>query len=302
MNPIQIWLHAIRPRTLLLAVATVMLGTALGIFYNSFSPLIFILTFITATILQIISNLANDLGDFIKGTDAARVGQTRTVTAGWISADKMKTALIVTCILAGISGCLLLWFALGQQLFGSMIIYALLGIIAIGAALAYTLGKRPFGYHGLGDIAVFFFFGIVGVCGTCYLQTHTFEWIYLPPAVAMGALATGVLNINNMRDIETDKVAGKKTVAVRLGKRGARLYHTLLIIIAFVTTAAFIYYAPISIPKAVAAISPSLLLFTALAIKIETIKDPAHLDPMLKIHSLFTLIYALSFGALLCLK
>jgi len=301
MNPARVWLHAIRPRTLMLAVATTSLGTALAYHYGAFRPSVFALTIVTATLLQVISNLANDLGDFLKGADSIRVGQLRTVQAGWISKQAMMRALVVTVTCACISGCWLLWAALGREIFVASLVYIALGAASVGAALAYTLGARPFGYDGLGDVAVFFFFGIVGVCGTCFLQTHAFEWSSLLPAAAMGALSTGVLNINNMRDIETDKIAGKHTVAVRLGSRSVRVYHSLLVVIAFGATWTFVFLERLPIAASSLVLIVTMALFGVLTARIVTTRVPARLEPYLKIHSLLTLIYALGLGALLCL-
>jgi 1,4-dihydroxy-2-naphthoate octaprenyltransferase len=281
-------------------VSTISLGTALAVRHHAFSPPVFALTLATAVLLQVLSNLANDLGDFLKGADRARVGQIRTVQAGLISRSAMTISLLATTALVLISGSLLIWNALGQRLSAASLAYALLGLLATGAALAYTLGKKPFGYQGFGDAAVFIFFGFVGVCGSLYLQTHTLTRDSLLPAIAMGALATGVLNINNMRDLETDKNAGKKTLAVRLGMRKAKIYHHGLAVLAFAATGVFAMQLGLPLVPALIVLPVIMLLFAGLSIAIDKTRIPARLEPFLKVHSLFTLVYALGLGGLLC--
>ncbi len=191
---------------------------------------VFALIVLTATALQILSNFANDLGDGLKGTDdEKRLGPTRAVSAGLISVAQMKRAVAVTAGLASLLGVGLL--VVSYQLLGLVGLgsFVALGLGAVAAAMGYTLGKRPLGYAGLGDFFVLVFFGWVGVGGSFALLTGEFSWQILAPATGIGLLAAGVLNINNLRDQEGDRRHGKRTMAVRLGDRGTRQYHLLLI-------------------------------------------------------------------------
>ena len=237
MSGMKHWLHAFRLRTLPLAVSSILVGSALAYFADnwrysgpsSFRPIVMVLALITAVLLQILSNLANDLGDHEHGTDNAdRVGPKRTVQSGAITPAQMKRAMMICGLLAFISGCSLIVVALGLTL--RTLFFFLLGLAAIGAAVKYTFGKTPYGYAGLGDVSVFLFFGIVGVCGTFYLHQPGFHWATLLPATAFGLLSTGVLNVNNMRDIHNDAASGKRTLVVRMGSDKARIYHTFLVL------------------------------------------------------------------------
>lgn len=232
------WFHAFRLRTLPLAVSSILVGSALAYFADnwrysgpsSFKPIVLLLALVTAVLLQILSNLANDLGDHQQGTDNAhRVGPQRAVQSGAITPAQMKRAMVICGMLAFASGCALITVSLGFTV--TSLAFLLLGLAAIGAAVKYTFGKNPYGYAGLGDVSVFLFFGIVGVCGTFYLHQPGFHWATLLPATAFGLLSTGVLNVNNMRDIHNDAASGKRTLVVRMGSANARIYHTLLVVV-----------------------------------------------------------------------
>ena len=197
-----------------------------------------LLTLLTAVLLQILSNLANDYGDYKTGADnEERIGPQRALQSGDITISAMRNAIIFTSILTLISGCTLLYTATnGLQIF---FLFFIIGLLCICAAIKYTMGKNPYGYSGFGDIAVFIFFGIVAVGGTFYLHAHYFHPDILLPASALGFLSTGVLNVNNMRDINTDAATGKHTVVVRMGLARAKLYHIFLILAAFVNLTVF---------------------------------------------------------------
>ena len=204
------WIAAFRFRTLPLALACIGMGSFLAAYYDVFDLTVCLLSLSTTLCLQILSNLANDYGDTIHGADSAdREGPKRSVQQGHISQQQMKNAIIVFSALSFINGISLLIVALE---FGSIAFYSFLamGIMAIFAAIAYTNGKRPYGYLGLGDFFVFLFFGVVGVCGTYILHSDHFNKLILLPAISCGLLATGVLNVNNIRDIKSDEKAGKK--------------------------------------------------------------------------------------------
>lgn len=233
MSNAKVWMSAFRLRTLPLSLSCVFTGSA----FISYSPQvgwILLLIGVTTIFLQILSNLANDYGDFQNGADTeARVGPKRTVQSGAISPASMKKAMTVFAALSFISGCgILLW--LGYQLgWIYSLIFLALGIFSIWAAIRYTSGDNPYGYRGLGDLYVFLFFGLVGVLGTAYIHLLKLDWKMLLPAFAMGLLATAVLNLNNMRDINTDKATGKITIPVRLGASRAKTYHLILFMIAW---------------------------------------------------------------------
>ena len=241
MAKLKTWIKASRPRTVLLSFSGVLLGGFLAFdqlrsLSLSKGRLYFVLLFatLTAVLLQILSNLANDYGDFKKGTDGAkRVGPQREMQSGAITEKEMKRGLAIASALCLISGALLI-FVFAQLTWQELAVFAVLGIGAVLSALLYTLGKRPYGYRGLGDLFCFLFFGWAAVAGTFYLATKNLDFSVLLPASAMGFLSNAVLNINNMRDYENDKASGKNSLVVKLGLKKAFVYHCLLIGGAFV--------------------------------------------------------------------
>lgn len=224
----QAWLESLRPKTLPLAFAAIVVGTVLAWWQGYFDPLVAALALITAGLLQILSNLANDYGDAIKGSDKPdRIGPLRGMQKGAISLGQMKRALIVVIVLSCVSGLGLVSAA--TQTMADFVGFLALGGLSIIAAITYTVGKRPYGYQGLGDISVLTFFGWISVMGSWYLQAHTLIPAIFLPATACGLLATAVLNINNLRDIDSDRENGKHTLVVRLGPVNARRYHAGLL-------------------------------------------------------------------------
>ena len=236
MAKFKTWIKAARPRTVLLSFSGVLLGGFLAFDQlRSLSPskgrpyLTILFCALTAILLQILSNLANDYGDFKKGTDSAkRVGPQREMQSGAITEKEMKRGLAVTAGLCFISGAMLIFVFAGLT-WQELAVFVALGIGAMLAALLYTLGKHPYGYRGLGDLYCFLFFGIAAVAGTFYLATKSLDFSVLLPASAMGFLSNAVLNINNMRDYENDKASGKNSLVVKLGLKKAFIYHCLLI-------------------------------------------------------------------------
>lgn len=232
---IKKWIEAFRVRTLPLSVSCVFVGAGLAYNYGKFDVVNFLLILTTTILLQILSNLANDYGDFVKGTDNDnRVGPKRTLQSGLITKKHMKIAIFINSILSFISGVILVFISLETKDFISIIIFITLGLLSIIAAIKYTVGKRPYGYSGLGDVFVFSFFGLVGVIGTYYLLTKEFNFRLFIPASAIGFLSASVLNMNNMRDIENDKESNKNTLVVKMGFENAKYYHSTLIMLAFV--------------------------------------------------------------------
>ncbi|MFZ7156467.1 1,4-dihydroxy-2-naphthoate polyprenyltransferase [Avibacterium avium] len=225
---VKMWVETARPKTLPLAAASIVMGAALAYWDHKFSWQISLLCLITTLLLQILSNFANDYGDHQKGSDTAeRIGPLRGIQHGVISAQQLKKGLIAVILASLFFGFLLIGIA--YQSYADLLAFSLLGGLAIIAAITYTVGAKPYGYMGLGDISVLLFFGILGVCGTYYLQTHQLNLMIFLPALATGFFATAVLNINNLRDIEQDKKAGKNTLAVRLGAKNGRIYHCTLL-------------------------------------------------------------------------
>lgn len=234
----QAWLESLRPKTLPLAFAAIIVGTVLAWEQGHFDPWVALLALITAGLLQILSNLANDYGDAVKGSDKPdRIGPLRGMQKGVITPQQMKRALIVTVVLICLFGLALLCAA--WQSVGDFIGFLALGGLSIVAAITYTVGTRPYGYIGLGDISVLVFFGWLSVLGSWYLQAHNVEAAIFLPATACGLLATAVLSINNLRDIDSDRQNGKNTLAVRLGPVNARRYHACLLLGALLCLALF---------------------------------------------------------------
>lgn len=234
----QAWLESLRPKTLPLGLIAIVTGSALAYWTGHFELPIALLAILTAGTLQILSNLANDYGDAVKGTDTEeRLGPLRGMQKGVITPAQMKKALIINVIISCVSGIALIIVACKKP--EDAIGFLVMGLLAIVAAITYTVGKRPYGYMGLGDISVLIFFGWLSVIGTYYLQANAFNIVTLLPATACGLLSVAVLNINNMRDLENDIQAGKNTLAVRLGASGSRIYHTCVIAIAIICLIAF---------------------------------------------------------------
>lgn len=241
MNKLLVWIEAFRLRTLPLALSSAVLGSFLAYADGQFNPIVFGLAITTTVLLQILSNLANDFGDSMHGTDNKnRVGPVRTVQSGKISKDEMKRLIIIFIILSLLSGGFLIFSGIRNANTGLIILFFILGIASIVAAVKYTIGKNPYGYSGFGDLFVFIFFGLIGVCGTYFLHTNQFHFIQLLPAASIGFLSAGVLNLNNMRDIENDAASGKKTLVVRIGSENAKLYHTLLIVFSLILSVIYV--------------------------------------------------------------
>ncbi len=275
----QAWLESLRPKTLPLAFAAIVVGTVLAWWQGYFDPLVAVLALITAGLLQILSNLANDYGDAVKGSDKPdRIGPLRGMQKGAISLAQMKRALMIVIVLSCISGLLLVTAA--TQTMADFIGFLALGGLSIIAAITYTVGKRPYGYLGLGDISVLLFFGWISVMGSWYLQTHMLIPAVILPATACGLLATAVLNINNLRDIESDRENGKNTLVVRLGPINARRYHAGLLVGALLCLALFNLFSLQSLWGWLFVLAAPLLIKQARFVLREL--DPRAMPPMLE--------------------
>jgi 1,4-dihydroxy-2-naphthoate octaprenyltransferase len=227
-NRITPWLLASRPRTLPAAAAPVILGAALAQYDRVFRLDIFLAALLAALLLQIAANLANDVFDYLRGADTtSRQGPLRVTQAGLLSTRQVMTGLWLTIGLAALLG-VYLSIQAGWPIL-------VIGVLAIIAGLAYTGGPLPYGYYGLGDVFVFLFFGLAAVCGTYYAQAGSLTLPVVFAAVPMGFLSTAILVVNNLRDIETDRQAGKNTLPVRFGIRFARLEYLVLVLLAFIT-------------------------------------------------------------------
>ncbi len=237
---IKKWIGAFRLRTLPLAFSSILMGTAFSIYEGYFSFQVFALTLLTTLLLQILSNLANDYADGVKGTDKDRIGEKRAVSSGTITANQMKRAVQITGVLSFLTGIALLYSVYSTLGVVVVVLFLGLGVASILAAVFYTVGKKAYGYNALGDLFVFVFFGLVGVVGSSYLQTGFFNPLILIPASAIGLLAVAVLNLNNMRDVENDLKFNKITVAIKLGKRAIH-YHLSLILTAMTLYLMFVF-------------------------------------------------------------
>lgn len=226
------WIQAARLRTLPLSLSGIIVGSAYAYHQGFYDYRILGLALLTTLGLQILSNYANDYGDGVKGTDVNRIGEKRMVAAGVITASQMKKAVIITAIITLVLALTLIYVAFGKENFALSLIFILLGIGSIGAAIKYTVGSNAYGYNGLGDLFVFIFFGLVSVIGSNFLYTHFLDWKLILPASAIGMLSVAVLNLNNMRDIENDRAAGKRTLVVKMGLENAKKYHIFLLITA----------------------------------------------------------------------
>lgn len=218
------WISSFRLKTLPLALSAILIGNALAYWQQLFDWRIMGLTLMTAGLLQVLSNLANDYGDALSGADKPeRIGPKRGIQYGLITMTQMHRALVINIILIIMSGMALLWLACQtwQQLLGFLI----LGGLSIIAAITYTMGKKPYGYIGLGDISVLLFFGLVSIIGSDYLQTKIFNLYLLLPAIGCGLLSVAVLNVNNLRDVDDDRVSNKRTLIVLIGVKYGLYYH-----------------------------------------------------------------------------
>jgi len=292
---LKAWIHAIRLRTLPLAFSSTLLGSFIAFSDKAFKWDVLWLALSTTLFLQILSNLANDYGDSKNGADnPERVGPLRAVQSGLIKSGEMRAAVIMTGALAFISGILLIGSGIGFDFSITWMVFLMLGIGALAAAIKYTIGKKPYGYMGFGDLFVFLFFGLTGVLGTYFLHAGHFQSDLLLPASAIGFLSAAVLNLNNMRDIQGDSRAGKRTLVVILGPARARYYHLILIAaapLALMIYTMFNYHGPIQYLFLVTV--PLLLIHLTTVFRI---KVPSELDPQLKRLALTTFATVVIFG------
>jgi 1,4-dihydroxy-2-naphthoate octaprenyltransferase len=293
-SSLKSWIKAFRLRTLPLALSSTITGSFIAVANGNYKIPVITLALLTTLLLQILSNLANDYGDAVKGTDNEnRKGPSRTVQSGEISKNRMKNAVIITALLSLISGLFLLYFSLGNR-FETAIFFFAVGVGAIIAAVKYTVGKKAYGYRKLGDLFVFVFFGITGVVGTYYLNTLTVTFDIFLPAISIGLFSVGVLNLNNMRDMDNDVLSGKNTIASQLGWPNAKKYHYILIIAGWTTAFIFLainYKSPYNLLFII-----TLPLFLKDLAGISKIKEKETLDPFLKKLAISTFLFSLLLG------
>jgi 1,4-dihydroxy-2-naphthoate octaprenyltransferase len=287
------WLHAFRLRTLPLSLSCIGMAGFLAAAAGKFDGMIFFLCCLTTIFLQVLSNLANDYGDSVNGADhAGRKGPVRAVQSGVISSSQMKVAIVMFSIFSLVSGIVLLLVSFGAN-WNAILFFLGLGLLSILAAIAYTVGKKPYGYMGLGDISVLIFFGLVGVMGSYYLFTQRVSANELLPALTCGFFSMAVLNINNVRDIESDREAGKFSVPVRIGKSKAAQYHWVLLIGGILFSTLYVLMNFKSYYQFLFLLTLPLFIRNGIAV---SGKASAELDPYLKQMALSTLLFVLLFG------
>ncbi len=291
---IKVWIEAARLRTLPLSISGILVGSFAA--YRQVPDkchfwTIFTFAILTTLCFQILSNFANDYGDGVKGTDNdKRVGPKRAIQSGAISKEQMKMAIIATSVISLIVSLILIYISFGKDNFLYSLLFFVLGLASIAAAIKYTVGKSAYGYRGLGDLFVFLFFGLLSVIGSNFLYTMQVDFTTILPAITVGLLSVGVLNLNNMRDIENDITSGKNTIVVKMGSKKAKTYHISMIIVAFICLLAYGFINNIIIfPFTVV----FLLIFAPHLKRVNDVKEPKAYDPELKVVALGTFLLSL---------
>ena len=286
---------AARLRTLPLSLSGIIVGSSIAASQGLFDSLICALALFTTIGFQIISNFANDYGDGLKGTDNEdRVGPKRALQSGEISPKAMKNAIIVTGFISIVLALWLIFAAFGTDYVFYSLLFIVLGISCIVAAIKYTVGDRAYGYSGYGDLFVFLFFGLLSVCGTYFLYSKVLDTTVFLPAFSIGLLSVGVLNLNNMRDRESDEKSGKRTIVVKIGNEFARYYHFYLLGASFLFA---LLYTVINYRSSYQFVF--ILAYVPVFKHLITVyknKDPKSLDPELKKLALSTFLFAILFG------
>lgn len=295
MSNLKIWISAFRLRTLPLALSATILGSFLAYVEGFFKWQVLVFGLLTSLFLQVLSNLANDYGDAAKGTDNEnRIGPQRLTQSGLVSKKAMVRMIGMFVFFSLISGITLLYFGFRGSESSRYLVFLLLGILSIFAALKYTIGKRPYGYSGFGDVMVFIFFGIVGVFGTYYLHHPAFNWYILLPASSIGLFSVGVLNLNNLRDRDNDKENGKITLVVRLGIKRAKGYHITVLTLGFLLSLTYVLFHYESLTQFLFILT--LPLFVSNGLKVLRNRVPLELNSELKKLAITTLLFSLTLG------
>lgn len=296
------WIKAARLRTLPLSISGIIMGSFIArwkLLQNgeTWDWTIFALALLVTLLYQVLSNYANDYGDGLKGTDKNRIGEAeqRAVASGKISASQMRNAVILFAILSLVATFYLLYKAFFPNFINEFYTFIGLGVACILAAIGYTVGKKPYGYLGLGDIMVFIFFGLVSVCGSYFLFTKSFDWDILLPASAIGLLSAAVLNLNNMRDIENDEKSGKKTLALRLGFKNAMIYEMIILVLPPILVLMYMMINHLQEQGKYYAFIFFVTVFPLMSLrrKIMAVKEPKELDPFLKQVAMITFVMSI---------
>ena len=294
MKQVNAWISACRLRTLPLSISGAIVGSGIAYSRGFFDSSVFALTIATTLSLQILSNLANDYGDGIKGTDNEnRIGPERALQSGKISPKQMRNAIIfnvISCLILVVS---LIYTAFGAKQFLTSLVFICLGVLAIVAAIKYTVGASAYGYKALGDVMVFLFFGWLSVLGTYFLYSKQIDFLMLLPASTIGLLSTGVLNLNNMRDIESDKLSNKQTLAGYLGSKQSKIYHQLLVVFSMVLIG---FYSFLTMNSSMYFLIIAFLPFLVHLNIIRNTINPKDYDPQLKVLALSTFLLAIIFS------
>ncbi|MDC3195707.1 1,4-dihydroxy-2-naphthoate octaprenyltransferase [Flavobacteriaceae bacterium] len=291
---IKNFIKAARLRTLPLSISGIILGGFLAMSDGLFNGVIFSLALITTIGFQVISNFANDYGDGVKGTDAIRIGEERMVSSGKISPKQMKKAIMISVILTIIFALFLIYESFGLSNFGYSLLFFILGIVSVVAAIKYTVGNLAYGYSGFGDVFVFLFFGLLSVLGSYFLFTKEIYFLLTLPAISIGLLSTAVLNLNNMRDYQNDKKSKKNTIVVKIGLKAAKRYHYSLLLLSFISA---VSYVVLTFTKTVQFIF--LLAYIPLVIHalfVYNNKEELRLDAELKKVALSTFLFSVLLG------
>jgi 1,4-dihydroxy-2-naphthoate octaprenyltransferase len=276
---LKIWLQAARLRTLPLSLSGIIVGNGLAFESDTFSLIILFLCLATTVAFQVLSNFANDYGDGVKGTDnESRIGPARVLQQGLLTREELKRGIQICAAVSLLFAFTLIYVAFGTSDLLYSLIFIFLGIASVVAAIKYTIGSNAYGYSALGDLFVFLFFGGVSVLGSCFLQVHDFQIDLILPATALGLLSVGVLNLNNMRDIHTDKVVNKITIAILLGVSLSKAYHAFLLIGAVLTT---VFYVKMDTQPAYLFMIAVLPMMIHLR-RVLGYTDPKEFDPELK--------------------
>lgn len=301
MTKSKAWVHAFRLRTLPLSLSGIILGSFIARSAGYWNSEIFGFALLTTVLFQILSNLANDLGDSQKGADnAGRVGPERAVQSGLISMKEMRNAVILFALLSFASAAYLVYIGTRDKSAGTLFTYGILAVFCILAAITYTVGKRAYGYHGLGDVFVFIFFGLVSVLGVYNLYLASFSWAdfrweNLLPASTIGLLSVSVLNLNNMRDRSNDSKVGKRTMVVKMGADAAKFYHAFLVFGGIATYAVYIFEYHHGNKWALLSLLPVIVLVGHLR-KVMRTTDERGFDPELKKVALSTFAISVLFA------
>ena len=297
MNKFRAAVASMRLRTLPLSTGGVILGILLATADFKVDVWVAVLIVLTTVCLQILSNLSNELGDVLHGTDTEdRQGPQYGLNSGVLTIGEMKVLIGIFVVLCIVSGT-----AMTLQSFGTLwdltpILVLLLGAGAIMGAMKYTLGRNPYGYRGLGDFYVFLFFGLVAVLGSYFVASHTLFWRLLLPGAAVGCFSVGVLNVNNIRDMETD-AANRVTVAIRLGERKAKVYQTVLIVLGWIFMLAYCRLRMFSWWHYLFVATPPLFI---LHLRGVWKRSGRKLDPMLPLLVMSTFLFCLLAGIGFC--